>query len=566
MSDSIRLTNSLSQFLEQNEATLSPEIVEKAIIRTQAVARLIYRNPELGTEEVQTSDILSRELAKVIGEENVYILVKQNIGTPRVEEGILFRPFTPIWGRPHMSTRSQGGFKNFITEDSEMGGIVGILDGDNPEGLTIAVFCDLDALNNGHHCGHNAHCAGLLADALLLKEYQKLGGTINAQRIVFIGRVNEEGLNPKKQFSDAKEMVDAGLLDIIGSKPDVILSSHVLPSLPLGEVIIDKGSTTHAAGFFSVAIDPVDAPKVPPEVVLARIIKKISEEWQSETIDKAIPSLNRTGTHRFNKLVRISDSGLITERRDSSSRKTQKQISIGILPGQEERIVNYMYDIEDYLNGWSRVVGVNYEWSLIDNQFYLSINASGGHIAESGPNVEYLASVIITYLDEQGIEWYSEAKSLNLVGTVRLKNKEWQRIGNRIIEDIHGIANTETDKTGYKGDVRGAVVVPPVINSPRLRLIAQRMIKNSALSEYIREGEERLTAGYAEPFSFWQKVLQAESLLIWVGIGEIGEVQNNRSPVLNKMQLHNENMITPLTAVPYLGIMGVLALEITKTT
>lgn len=545
----------------ESQASFAQEELLRIALKAEALSRQIFRHPELGTEEVRTSDIFSRELAKVLGAENVAVLVKTEIGAPKVENGILVRDFTAVWGSPHIDMRS-GGFMEFVEPGvTEMGGVVGVLEGDNPQGQTIAIFSDLDALENGHHCGHNAHTGALLADAMFLKACQEKGIPLDVNKIVFIARVNEEGLNPNRQFSDAQEMLNAGLLELIGAAPDVVLSTHVLPSVPLGEVVVEAGSTTHAVGFISGSITSGEDSLLPAQVVMARITERIAAEWGSEGANIAVPSLGKVGSRGLTRLVRIADSGNSLEKRDGSSRQPSKIVTLNLQPGQDQLVQEALASLEGKMSGW-RERGVSIDAKFTGDQIILNLEAESGHIAEQGPNIEYLSAVVVNHLDRSDISWLPKAEEITFAGTIRLKHKQWQSKGEEIARKVEEIIHDEARKARAATSAKSGVVVPPVVNDPRLRAQMLDLISEPALKGHLRPARERLLAAYGEPFSFWQKVLGARGLLTWVGTGSPEEIQANQSSALGSMQLHHQDMVVPIEAVPYLAITGMLALKI----
>ena len=136
------------------------------------------------------------------------------------------------WNIPHQN--NVGGY-----------GIVGLIKGQNPEKITIALRADMDALpvkeeneisyrsiNNGvmHACGHDVHMTCLLGAVKLLSENNNwFEGTIK-----FIFQPAEETLP-----GGAKLMIEAGVLE--NPIPQLIIGQHVFPELIAGTVGFKKG-------------------------------------------------------------------------------------------------------------------------------------------------------------------------------------------------------------------------------------------------------------------------------------------------------------------------------------
>lgn len=122
-----------------------------------------------------------------------------------------------------------------ITTGKNLSSIVAVLRGGKP-GPTVLLRGDMDALpvaeetdldfasTNGrmHACGHDLHVAGLVGAAKLLSAHQEeLVGTV-----AFMFQPGEEGQG------GAKDMIDEGMFDAIGSTPDAAYGIHVAPGTP----------------------------------------------------------------------------------------------------------------------------------------------------------------------------------------------------------------------------------------------------------------------------------------------------------------------------------------------
>lgn len=119
-------------------------------------------------------------------------------------------------------------------------GLVGKLEGKNPQKKVIALRADMDALpiveandvayasqNKGvmHACGHDVHTASLLGTAKILSALKdEFEGTV-----LLVFQPAEEKLP-----GGAKLMLEEGALDAL--KPDIVLGQHVMPGLEVGKV------------------------------------------------------------------------------------------------------------------------------------------------------------------------------------------------------------------------------------------------------------------------------------------------------------------------------------------
>lgn len=135
-------------------------------------------------------------------------------------------------------------------------GVVGLLEG-NPNGKTIALRADIDALNvqeetglafsskidgKAHACGHDIHTAALLLCARMLSERkEEIQGNVK-----FIFQPAEE------QMVGANELIREGIL--LEPKVSGIVAGHVLPELPAGTIGILRGATMASSDTFRISI------------------------------------------------------------------------------------------------------------------------------------------------------------------------------------------------------------------------------------------------------------------------------------------------------------------------
>jgi len=196
------------------------------------VRRFLHQHPELSTKEFATAQFLSSKLNE--------------------------------WGIKH-----QQGVAGT--------GIVGVIEGQNPDSFVVGLRADMDALplielntvayksvNEGvmHACGHDGHMASLLFSVKILHEL----------RHEFQGSV-------KFLFQPSEEMYPGGAITMINEgvlenpAPNIMLGMHVMPGLPSGTVgfktgkymastdeiyITVKGKGGHAATP-NMNIDPITA-------------------------------------------------------------------------------------------------------------------------------------------------------------------------------------------------------------------------------------------------------------------------------------------------------------------
>lgn len=175
------------------------ELSEKHWPDTVSYRRHLHANPELSFKEVQTSDYVSKKLARF---------------------GISYTRLAQT-------------------------GLVGLIKGNNPDKKCVALRADMDALpikeanevpykslNEGvmHACGHDVHTASLLGSAWILSQLKdQFEGTV---KLIF--QPGEE-----KNPGGASIMIKEGVLE--NPKPSVIIGQHVMPLVDVGKVGFREG-------------------------------------------------------------------------------------------------------------------------------------------------------------------------------------------------------------------------------------------------------------------------------------------------------------------------------------
>ena len=181
---------------------------EKHWPETVGYRRHIHANPELSFNEYQTSDFVSKKLAR---------------------SGIAFTRIAQT-------------------------GIVGLIKGNNPDKKCIALRADMDALpikeandvpyrsqNDGvmHACGHDVHTASLLGTSWILSQIKnKFEGTV---KLIF--QPGEE-----KNPGGASIMIREGVLE--NPRPSAIIGQHVMP-------LVDSGKVGFREGMYMASSDEI---------------------------------------------------------------------------------------------------------------------------------------------------------------------------------------------------------------------------------------------------------------------------------------------------------------------
>ena len=171
----------------------------------------LHAHPELGYEEVWTSDFIAKKLAS---------------------------------------------FGIEVHRGLAKTGVVGVLKGRTDKGGKIALRADMDALampeansfahkstrdGRMHACGHDGHMAMLLGAARYLSETRQFDGTV-----YFYFQPAEEG------GAGAKQMMDDGLFEKFDA--DSVWGMHNWPGLEAGHIAISRGACMASADHFYISI------------------------------------------------------------------------------------------------------------------------------------------------------------------------------------------------------------------------------------------------------------------------------------------------------------------------
>ncbi|WP_190814992.1 M20 metallopeptidase family protein [Saccharopolyspora pogona] len=136
--------------------------------------------------------------------------------------------------------------------------VTAVLEGARP-GPAVLLRGDMDALpvreDTGldfaatgaamHACGHDLHTAALVGAARLLSAERE----VLAGKVVFMFQPGEEG------HGGAQLMLDEGLLDAAGARPDFAYALHVLADRPRGLVLCRPGPVMAAYSVLDVTVE-----------------------------------------------------------------------------------------------------------------------------------------------------------------------------------------------------------------------------------------------------------------------------------------------------------------------
>lgn len=542
---------------------------------TVAMSRLIARNyTELGTRELHTSTILAREMGKTLGGDAVRILLFDRTNDER--KWVSWEEFA--------QTRKSLGEENVETH-----GVFGILEGDDPQGSTIYIRGDMDALptHDGkakHMCGHNVHTSWLKMNCEILQAYKERFGALPFRRVVFIGEVNEEGM--ASPIFGPVEMVKAGLFEITG-KPDIVVGSHLVACQPEGTLAIEEGAALAAEGRFNIRLVPAENYNGPDlEIVKNEIEYQITSEMESEVPRTSFGTLRLvedTAKELPRVLVRIADSKTASQESwlQASVLKDEYSFSATIdgdlqmveTPEGQKREDELLIEetIDRVKSDWTKL-GVPVEYKIKpsrDNQIEFIIRTRPGHVASGGPNVEYFGSAVIHALYEKyggQIRSGAPIEPKEIAGSISIKTADWRAQGENQARTIREIIDEVLAKMGADGvemELSWSIDTPPVINDDNLR--------NMALEVAQKAGIEISSAGLpnmaAESFSYWQELSGAPGIYLAIGGADrklFEETLKSKNSIPESMMHHNPKFTYQESAIPYGAITAALAIKFGK--
>jgi amidohydrolase len=181
--------------LLERAQTLAPRLVE--------IRRDLHRHPELGFQEVRTSELAAREV------QAVGFAVRRGIARTGIVADLVSGPGPTVAIRADMDALPIQE-RNEVPYASEVEGVM-------------------------HACGHDFHTAGLVGVAQILRAMQEAGALPPARyRLLF--QPSEEGCDPEGK-SGGMRMVEEGAMQGV----DAVVGLHVGGRLPAGKVFLRPG-------------------------------------------------------------------------------------------------------------------------------------------------------------------------------------------------------------------------------------------------------------------------------------------------------------------------------------
>lgn len=286
-------------------------IAEKHFKHIQSIRHQIHENPEIGYEEVETSNLIKRELDAL------------NI--------------------PYQSMAHTG--------------VVGLIQGKYP-GKTVLLRADMDALEveeladvpykskvkgKMHACGHDGHVAGLLGAAMILNELKdQLHGQV---KLMFQPSEEKDG--------GALPMIEAGILD--NPKVDAAFGIHLWGPVEEGVVKTIAGPMMAAPDEFHVTIHGIGTHAAMPHLGIDPIVVASQVIMQLQTI-----------VSRFNNPLSPAVLSVCTIHGGEAFNVIPTQVTFGgtVRTFDESLRTAIEKQIEQVVDGVCRANGTTYEYTF----------------------------------------------------------------------------------------------------------------------------------------------------------------------------------------------------------
>ena len=365
--------------MDKNEVK---EQVADIITNLISIRRHLHANPELSYNETKTSQYISGLLTE--------------------------------WQIPHDT--NIGGY-----------GIVGLIQGKNPNSKIIALRADMDALaiseqnnidykslNDGimHACGHDIHMTCLLGTLKILNENKdSFEGTIK-----FIFQPAEENLP-----GGAIKMIKEGVLE--NPSPEMIFAQHVFPDLEVGKVGVKSGvymassdeiniyvrgrgghaaipnsfdNTVLAASSIIVTLQPINstlAPKdvpsvlsfgkviadgahnvIPSEVTIRGTFRTFDEKWRDKAHQLITKIASETASNYNTHCEVVIDKGYPVLKNDDRVTSIFKNVAIDFVGNENVVDLAIRTTVEDFARYTEVIPGCFYRLGIANKEIGITSN------------------------------------------------------------------------------------------------------------------------------------------------------------------------------------------------
>lgn len=528
--------------------------------------------PELGGFEYHTAEIMARQFEKAIK-------VAEGLGLGGDVRILVIDNGERRWMelKDYMLRREQG------IENLMVAGVVGRLEGDNPEGANILIRNDMDALQMAsgevkHQCGHNVHSGWACMNLDAMLEYKKKFGKLPFKQAVFVSESNEEANPAAGELIAPKEMIDAGFEQRYG-QIDVALGAHVIASIPEHTARIEVEGFHGATDFvFQAKPNKTYDPAVHADLELLpfEMARLVNNQFHSDTPN------DKFGKRR---LVAEDDGKIVPPMyvRLTSEAQEQENLALNSLVGSTRYAgkVNFPITrqsldqaVEEQLGPWRKLdfeitPGVELDEETGEFSIELSVG-SAAHVAFGGPNLRQIMGEILHNIPQQQeiTSVGPREGQVRFGGTMRLRLPESERVRDEVATKLQTIYEQAVEILGLRGKVDSTFVtqnsIGPVINDPTLVRQARALFSEAGVAL----SRVNLPHAGAESFVEYERFFKPgeRKAMIYILIGgmkqaEVDHLLESGDPVDAQCVHHSDTFRVQDSSIPYGIALDALAIQ-----
>lgn len=536
----------------------------------------VLPGPELGGFEYHTAEVMARQFEKSVhaaekeglkGDVSILVVDKGERRWMGLEEYIV--------------RREQG------TEGLLVAGVIGRLEGSDPDGANILIRNDMDALQMAsgeikHQCGHNVHSGWAATNMDALVEYKRKFGELPFKQVVFVSESNEEANPAAGDFIAPKEMVEGGFEQRYG-KIDYALGAHVIASIPEHTARIEVEGF-HGATDFVFTVKPTaeyDPEKDADLNLLSyEVARLVNQEFHSDT-----PS-DKFGKRR---LVAEDDGKIVPPVyvRLTAEGRGEANMALNSLPGKVQYAGRLSFPMDrlaleeavaERLRPWKALdfeIQPTIQLDEVTGEFSIELSAgSAAHVAFGGPNVRQILGEILYNLPQmQGIRAPQGTQSVEFRfgGTMRIRLPESEKVRDESAQKLQEIYQTALDTLELRGKVAESFVtqnsIGPVINDPDMVQQARAVFEESG----IPLSRTNLPHAGAESFVEYERFFKPgeRKAMLYILIGgmkraEVERLLETGDPVEASCVHHSDTFQVEDSSIPYGVALDALAIQFAK--
>lgn len=534
--------------------------------------------PELGGFEYNTARIMARQFTKAIegGKEREAIKeggVQINVLDKGEHKWLSFEDYKERLKQD--------------TSDLKMVAVVADIEGDDPEGATILIRNDMDALQMAsgeirHQCGHNVHSGWGVSNVEAMIDYREKFGELPFKKIVFVSEANEEANPAAGDLVAPRELVESGFRDRYG-KIDYALGAHVIASIPEHTARVEVDGFHGAADYvFETRVNEGFDPEkdTDPELLIYEVARLVNEKFEADEPSEKFGRrqiVEDDGTAVSNLYVRL------TAMQEQKADGSFENLALNSLTGDatyEGRILEGDLDrealqtaLDEQLADWEKLgfhLKNKIDFDDAEKTFRISVATDGpAHVAFGGPNPRQILGEVVHDVRSLGkIGRTKEAEAFRFGGTMRIRMQNHEEVKEQTSDDLREIYEQALENLGLTGKVDTSFemqnAVAPVINDPDM--------VDQARSLFQRAGVElsriNLPHAGAESFSEFERMFEPddEKKMIYVLIGgmrkdRVEQHLRDGDAVELSCVHHSDQFEVEASAIPYGMTLPALAIQ-----